>query len=742
MHASLARHIRELLADIRSPKLLPGLIQGLIIGVILVIVEISFASVIFSGPLSSFATRAAGMCIFGAAAMSLVTGLFSPFTTMISLPQDTPVAILSLAATSIAAAMAAASPEAQFATVSITIMGSAVVTAIFFWGIGRFKLSNIARFLPYPVIGGFLAGSGAALMIGSFGVMTGTSLSWSTLPQYLGLELLVHWCPGVVFALMVFWFMQRTSHVLILPGSMLAGFAVFFLFVAVTDCTILDLRSKGWLLETMPSGQIWPGFTLETATSIHWLTLAHHIPDILTVALLALVGLILNMNGIELGARQDIDLDRELRVQSAGNMLAAAGGGFAGYGTLSLSMLGPKSGTVTRIIPITASLVCLGVLFLGANGLSFLPKPLLGGLLFLLGSFFVHEWLITGWNRLTPVDYLIVVTIVVTIVAKGFLLGVSLGLGLTIVIFMVRFTRIPVIREKHTLSEFRSSTTRSIPAQIILSQYGQECRIFKLTGYLFFGSTFFLGKQVKELLECDIPIQRIIIDLERIHGFDISAVSTFQRMGQQCLAKNVHISLAAPPGRLVQLLEKNASLEVMEIFTLYRDLDAALEKAEDAIVSAYHQTLEQGQEGARVRDALFHAAADELDTHLRQQERLEEILERMETFIERKSLAAGEILVQEGALSTQVFLVLWGSISLFAEDDQGNPRRLDVLGPGRVIAPETAWHALPSAYTARVEHQALVAGISRKKLLELEEKDQETAMHFYKFMARMLTRSR
>jgi CRP-like cAMP-binding protein len=89
-----------------------------------------------------------------------------------------------------------------------------------------------------------------------------------------------------------------------------------------------------------------------------------------------------------------------------------------------------------------------------------------------------------------------------------------------------------------------------------------------------------------------------------------------------------------------------------------------------------------------------------------------------------------------------VFFVLWGSISLFVDDDQGNPRRLDVLGPGRVIAPQAVWQAGPSPYTARAEHQALVAGISRDKLIELEEKDRETAMFFYKFMVRILTRSR
>ncbi len=741
MPLPITNHIQELFADIRSPKLLPGLMQGFIIGSILVIVEISFASVIFSGPLSSFATRAAGMCIFGAAAMSLVTGLFSPFTTLVSLPQDTPVAILSLAAGSIAATLASATAETQFATVSAMVMGSAMVTALFFWCIGRFRLSNIARFLPYPVIGGFLAGSGAALMIGSFGVMTGTSLSWATLPQYMTLDLFIHWGPGVAFALVVFFLMRRIPHFLILPGSMLAGFAVFFLLVGISDLTIIDLRAKGWLLATMPSGQIWPGFTLETAESIHWSALITQIPDILTVALLALVGLILNMNGIELGARQDIDLDKELRVESAGNLIASLGGGFAGYGTLSLSMLGPRSNTVTRIIPLTAALVCMGVLFFGASALSFLPKSLLGGLLFLLGSFFVEEWLLSGWKRLTPSDYLIVVAIVVTIVAKGFLIGVSLGLGLTIIIFMFRFTRIPVIREERSLADVRSSTQRSVPDQSILSLHGRDCRIFRLTGYLFFGSTYFLGKQVKELLEGDQPTRRIIIDLGRIHGFDISAVSTFQRMGQQCLAKNTSITLAAAPERLIRLLEKNASPEVMQRFTLYDHADTALEKAEDELLKIHHASLDDARQGDKAREALFHAAADELDDHLQRQERLEEILERMEPSIERRTLAAGDILVQEGTPSSHVFFVLWGSVSLFAGDDQGQPRRIEVLGPGRLICPQVTWQSRPAEYTARVEHQAMVAAISKDNLADLEHRDKETAMFFYKFMARTLARS-
>ena len=742
MASFIRSHHQELLTDICSPKLFPGLMQGCIIGAIQLIMAISFANIIFSGPLSPFAPRAAGMYIFGAAALSLTAALFSSFSTMISHPQDTPAAILSIAAAAIAIRLADASPQTQFATVSATAMSSAAVTALFFWFIGHFELSNIARFLPYPVIGGFLAGSGSALMIGSLGVMTGSPLSWSTLPHYLCIDLFYHWGPGVFFAVFIFFLMRRTPHYLILPGSLCISVLLFFLIVAMTDISIIDLRANGWLPVVMHSGQIWPAFDLETMESIHWPSFISQLPTVFTVALLALMGKILNLNGIELGARQDIDLDKELRVEAFGNILSSLGGGFAGYQSLSLSMLGPRSKTVTRIIPLTASMVSMAALFFGARGLSFLPKPLLGGLLFLLGFFFVESWLITGWKRLSPADYLIVLVIVVTIVAKGFLIGVSLGLGLTIIIFMFRFTRIPVIKEERTLTDFKSSTERSIPDKIILSRHGRECTIVQLTGYLFFGSSYFLGKRVKEILERDLPSKRIILDLGRIHGFDISAVSTFQRMGQQCLSRETQIILVASPRRLLNLLERNAAPEVMARFTTFPAMDAALEIAENEILSSYHKTLEGGPESASAREELFHASVDDLENHLQRQERLEKILDGMEGFIKRRTLQRGEILVKEDVAPEQIFLVLWGSVSLFVEDGQGNPHRIEVLGPGQVIAPQAAWTSQPSKYTARVEHQAMVAEISREDLITLEHRNKETAMLFYRFLARILARSR
>ena len=735
----MRRQSTQIFQRIYSPKLIPALIQGLIIGVILVIVEISFASVIFSGPLSNFAAGAAGMCIFGACALCLTTGLFSSFPGMVSFPQDTPVAILSVSAAAIMASIPAASPEIMFATVTATMMASALVTGLFFWFIGKMGLSNFARFIPFPVMGGFLAGSGTMLVIGSLGVMTGTALTWSSLPQYLTMDLFIHWGPGVLFAMIIFFLMHTRPHVLLLPGGMFFGMIIFFLLIFACDTSIPEARSQNWLLASLPLGQLWPVVTPSMVYNVDWATFITQIPNILTIALLSLVGMILNINGIELGARQDIDMDRELCVEATGNVLGGLGGGFAGYGTLSLSMLGPRSKIISRIIPVTAALVGINVLCFGAQALTFIPKPLLGGLLFLLGSFFVKEWILSGWKRLTLPDYFIVLVIVLTIVSQGFLRGVALGICLTTLIFIARFVRIPAIHDQQTLATQHSTRDRSIPDQILLSRNGEDCIILNIAGYLFFGSAYFIDKKVKELFEQHHLPERLILDLTKIQGFDISAVNTFQRIAQRAQTKEIHLSIVSAPDRLLHLLKRNTAPKVMNRIVIFPDMDSALESAENSILTEHRKILHgNSQDGIKAREKLFHAAADDLDAYLQKQVRFEKLMEYIQSYLEQKTILAGETLVRQGEKQQDVIFVIQGGISIFVHDKEEIPRRIKTLGPGKIIAAHAAWGPWNATYTARAEYQTYVAILSGSAIHELEEKTPQKAMHLYRYMAKIL----
>src|SRR5687768_4910456 len=120
--------------DIR--QLLSVVSIGLVGGAIVLPRVISFAILIFSGELSPFAARGIGMVLFGGLIMQLIVALTSSVPGMIGAPQDSPAAVLGLAALTVAAQMEGASPEAKFITVVVMVILTSVVSGLFFVFVG------------------------------------------------------------------------------------------------------------------------------------------------------------------------------------------------------------------------------------------------------------------------------------------------------------------------------------------------------------------------------------------------------------------------------------------------------------------------------------------------------------------------------------------------------------------------------------------------------------------------------
>src|SRR5215213_1957665 len=138
-------------------QILPLASIGLVAGVIELPLIISFATLIFSGELSSYATVGIGMVLFGGLIMHLIIALTSSVPGMVAGPQDSPSAIMGLTALSIAANMQGASADAKFITVVVIVVLTSLLSGLLFVLIGGFKLSRLVRFIPYPVVGGFVA---------------------------------------------------------------------------------------------------------------------------------------------------------------------------------------------------------------------------------------------------------------------------------------------------------------------------------------------------------------------------------------------------------------------------------------------------------------------------------------------------------------------------------------------------------------------------------------------------------
>jgi len=206
-------------------QVVAGITAGLVVGLIVVVVSISLATLIFSGGLSQYVSRGIGLFLFGGLTLSLVICLFGSLPGTAISPQDGPAALIAVGAVGIAGMLAGYStPDSIYSTVVAGIILSSLVTGLTFFLIGQFKLGNLVRYIPYPVVGGFLAGTGWLLTRGAIEVMAGQTLSLQALRSLIQSDMLLRWLPGTVFAVLV----------LIVPGSQRRS---------ISDCIRLRRRS-------------------------------------------------------------------------------------------------------------------------------------------------------------------------------------------------------------------------------------------------------------------------------------------------------------------------------------------------------------------------------------------------------------------------------------------------------------------------------------------------------------------
>jgi sulfate permease, SulP family len=206
MGSRINNRASEILADLCSSRFLPGLSVGLVLGLMVIIIEVSLASMIFSGPLKDHVGKGIGMLIAGSLVFVLVTTLFSGIRSVIAIPQDAPAALYAGVAAALSAGIGNPESIETYITITAGLVVSSLLTGLFFYMVGHFKLAELFRFMPFPVISGFLAGTGWLLSKGSVEVMTGMNLTLETFGRFLTRDVLFLWLPGAVYALILFFY--------------------------------------------------------------------------------------------------------------------------------------------------------------------------------------------------------------------------------------------------------------------------------------------------------------------------------------------------------------------------------------------------------------------------------------------------------------------------------------------------------------------------------------------------------
>ena len=716
--------ISEIAQDIRSARLLPGFTSGLVVGVIEVIIAISFAALIFAGELPSFVPSGIGLALIGAIITGLAVALLTTLPGTVSGIQDAPAAIMAAMSAAIVASMPVGATGLEtFITVVAAIALTTILCGLFLLGMGYFNLGGLVRFLPYPVVGGFLAGTGWLLVTGSINMMTAINPTLASLSTLFQPEMLLLWLPGLAVAIILMVVLNRFNHFLLLPGLVIGAIILFFLGIWVSGYSVAEVSEMGWLLGPFPEGNLLQTLSFSAVKQVSWSLVIPQAGSMVIVLVLSAISLLLNASGLELETRRDMDLNHELRTAGIGNLIAGLFAGLIGYHQLGLSVMNQKLGANTRLTGLIASGVCFAALVAGTAFISFLPKFVLGGLLLFLGLAFLYEWIFQTWFKLPKADYFVIILILVVIASVGFLEGVAVGIIAAIILFAINYSQVEVIKHSLTAETYQSTIARPKLHKRLLRRYGKQVLILELQGYIFFGTANQLLEKIREHIDsyAKTRLCYLVLDFSHVTGIDSSVVISFRKMMQLLRDNDANIVLTGLSEDIQTFLVKSNVLgDEEESFVVLPDLDHGLEWCEDALLES------TGVLAKETRKSFQNQLKDLIGDS--------SIVTRIMNYLELEEMPAGIHLIHQGDSPGSMYFLEEGIVTVQLEVPGEESLRLNTLSSENLVG-ELGFY-LGSKRNASIvsETQIKVYRLRTEAIKSMEAGDPEAASAFHKFI--------
>ncbi len=728
--AKLLEPLAELLDDAgRMSKLWPALSIGAILGVLVIIFQISFSAIVFSGPLAPLAIRGVGLLLFGALVTVVVTGLTSNYRGIISFPMEVTISVLAIIGAGVAAGIEGPVDQRHLVTMAAIMAMTSFISAAAYLSIGKFRLTNYLRFIPFPVAAGILAATGWILIRGSLAVMTGDVTSWDTIVQSVEPSNLVRWGPGVAYGVLIFFASRKWGHFLVLPIALALGIVLYHLALLGFGISITEAREEGLLfsLGGAQSGALWPPFGPGEFGLVEWGVVFSQMPIILAAAFVTLIAALVYTNALELSSGVELDMNKEFRSMGIASVAAGLGGSAPGHHVPPLSTMSLVGGAYSRLTSMIAALVVAFAIFLSGAALEIVPMTLLGSLVFFVGFRQMYTWLYAVRRMLPYVDYGIILLIVGVIAVAGFIPGIAAGLVVTVLIFAFRFSRLDVVDAPVTGEHIQSKKRRPILHRAILADQSSLIQGYHLKGYIFFGSAYPMVDRLNLALGSN-PVPRcVIVDFESVTGFDVSAGSALHRFARNARVRGTRVVVTSMSRPFRAMLLRGLPMADRHNIHFAEDFDYGLEWCEDLVIQSWDRRGRQQE----AREAIVDVSEEEAKRLSDQAARFEELKEQLGPHAEVDEFKEGQMMVEIGSHPPGLQLLISG---LATAHDGLDHHRLREYGPGSVLTVPAAFGDYESKEEIQAEEACRVLVLTREVRESLESEDPDLAMRLYSYM--------
>lgn len=654
---------------------------GITTSVIALPLAIAFGVVAFAPLGEAYIAQGALTGLYGVIVAGILTSLFGGTPGQIAVPTaPMSVMVTSIIATLLKDPQIAAMRDNQvmviLVLVSMTIFMAGVLQLI----MGAVGGGKLVKFIPYPVIAGFMNGIAIIIFLGQLRPLFGVAKDTKLTALFLG-QAGIRYETLIVGMVTILAMMFSRRIIKAIPASLvglLCGVAAYFFIGKIFNPTLLQMQDNPLIIGHIPSVLPTPKQVvnfLSISGSIPLNKLSNLIIPALTLSILASIDTLLTSVVTDMVTKSKHNSTKELFGQGIGNMASAAFGGLPVAGSTLATMVNVNAGSRTPLGGIVNSLTVLCIVLFMGSLVQWIPMAVLAGILLLTSiSMIESESINLSLKKSALGNLLVIVAVTVITVAIDLIIAVMIGLIITTFLFIKEQIGKSIVRRMYTGNLVHSKKIRSQEAMNILEQKGDLIKIYELNGSLFFGTC---DKLLAEL-EKELDSFSIILDFKRVHTIDLTGAQLLKQIVERVKEKGNHllISYLDMPGnedkeRMVRLMRDVSVIEAIGTEFIFPDTDQAQEWAEDALIQRELDAANIPKERLTVKSLNVFKELT--------REQLKIVKKHMHPMKYKKS----ELVFKEGDPGDKIYFILSGGVSVLANiSENGRARRLATFGEG------------------------------------------------------------
>lgn len=440
-----------------------------------------------------------------------------------------------------------------------------VMAAIFQILISLTEIPRMIKYVPYPVISGFLTGIGLIIIILQLSPMLGGEIYSSTIkalaayPNLFTNINLQAFILGVITLVLLFCTPKKITK--FIPAQLLA----LILMTGICYYFGLDVSKVSGVEFQLPQAFI-PNFTEETIT--------RNIPLALTLAFIAtseglLTGIIMDSL-----TKRKHNSKRLVLSQGIGNLFCSITGSMYGTAATMRSVAAVKAGASTRVAAILSSLIMAIVLFKFNGFISQIPICVLAAILIKIGYDILDLKVIKVLKFAPKDDLYVLLTVLGLTVFYNLIFALGTGIVLAAILYAKR------VADNTNIKINNYNPTEYTPLETKIEKDSHyKIRILHIDGQFFFGSITQIVSHFDEMLETEY----IILNYSSNSELDMSAIFALEDIIVRLQSQKIKLYLVVPNEKVHKQI---LSLEIISQIgeeSLFKDEETAINRAISAV---------------------------------------------------------------------------------------------------------------------------------------------------------------